>query len=191
MKRLVSFCKKLRLGQFLTIFLAGAALFVSTACSSGNTQGANPNNPSVQAGGMNNPQKAGGDGYVNNKLSTNSKVSSKANNAQSNRAGLQLSFNNLLAAASDDSNSKLLYPSGETTTTGVKSVLSDQQEKTLLKQAKQTSEQPQPTLIQADPDANLLEKIGTEFKDASAFLKTKADEAGARPEAQSNPAVNK
>lgn len=186
MKRLVSFCKELRLGQFLSLFLAGVVLFISTACSSGNTQGANPDNPGVQAGGMNNPQKRGGDNYVNSKMSSDPKVSPSN---RSDRADLQLTSGTLLANASSDS--KLLYPSGTTTTTGTQSILSSSQEKSLRGQAERTSKQSQPTLIQRDPDANLLEKIGEEFRDASGFLKAKSDEAGARPEAQSNPALHK
>lgn len=186
MKRLASFCKELRLGQFLSLFLVGVVLFISTACSSGNTQGANPDNPSVQAGGMNNPQKRGGDNYVNSKMSSDLKVSPTGN--RSNRADLQLN-GNLLADASSDS--KLLYPSGTNTTTGTQSILSSSQEKSLRGQAERTSKQSQPTLIQRDPNAKLLEKIGEEFRDASGFLKAKSDEAGARPEAQSNPAMHK
>lgn len=187
MKRLASFCKELRLGQFLSLFLAGVVLFISTACSSGNTQGANPENPGVQAGGRNNPHKRGGDNYVNSKMSSDPKVSPTGN--RSNRADLQLTSGSLLAAASSDS--KLLYPSGTTTTTGTQSILSSSQEKSLRGQAERTSKQSQPTLIQRDPNANILEKVGEEFRDASAFLKAKSDEAGARPEAQSNPALHK
>ena len=65
MKRLISFLEKLRLRQFLSIFLAGVALFIITACSSGSLQGARPYNPPVQAGGNNNPYKGGGDSYTN------------------------------------------------------------------------------------------------------------------------------
>jgi len=186
-KRLASFCKRLRLGQVLVVFLAGVMLFGGTACSSGPNQGANPNNPAVQAGGMNNPHKAGGDSFMNSKSSTDPSVNIKTG-AESKRADLQQVSNTLLAAANSDNSSKLLYPPDRITTTGTQSVLSNQQERSLSKQAAETSMQPQPTLIQTDPNANLLEKIGEEFRDASAFLKNKSDEAGARPEAQSNPA---
>jgi len=190
-KRLASFCKQLRLGQLFTIFAAVVLLFTSTACSSGNTQGANPNNPAVQAGGMNNPNKAGGDSFLNSKSSTDPNVNVRAGNAQSNRADLQLGSNTLLAAvASSENAGKLIYP-GTNQTTGIKSILSGGQERILSKEAQQTAGRDQPTLVQRDPDANILEKIGTEFRDASAFLKSKSDEAGARPEAQSNPARHK
>lgn len=51
MNRLITFVKKLRLRQFLTVFLVGLLLIVNTACSSKYAQGAQPYNPSVQAGG--------------------------------------------------------------------------------------------------------------------------------------------
>lgn len=190
MKRLASFYKRLRLSQLLVVFLAGVILFVGTGCSGASNQGANPNNPAVQAGGMNNPHKGGGDGFMNSKSSTDPNANVKTE-AASKRAEAQPASNMLLAAASGDNASKLLYPPDRITTTGTQSILSDQQERSLSKQAAETSMQPQPTLIQTDPDANLLEKIGEEFRDASAFLKIKSDEAGARPEAQSNPARHK
>ncbi|HEY9875410.1 MAG TPA: DUF6658 family protein, partial [Candidatus Obscuribacterales bacterium] len=64
MEKLTNLLKKLRLRQILTIFLAGVAIFVTTACNSGDQLGARPNNPPVQAGGANNPHKGGGDGYT-------------------------------------------------------------------------------------------------------------------------------
>jgi len=190
-KRLASFYKSLRLSQLLVVFLAGVMLLISTACSAGSNQGANPNNPAVQAGGMNNPHKAGGDEFINSKSSSDPNTNVKTGNAASKRADLQQLSTTLLAAASSDNASKLLYPPGKSTTTGSQSILSAQRERSLSKQAAETSKQPQPTLIQTDPNANLLERIGEEFRDASAFLKTKSDEAGARPEAQSNPARHK
>ena len=64
MKGLKSLWKKLPVRQILTVFLAGILLIVSTACSGANAQGANPQNPPVQAGGANNPYKGGGDKYT-------------------------------------------------------------------------------------------------------------------------------
>ena len=62
MNKLIAFFKKLQLRRSLTIFLASVLLIFSTACNSAtNAQGANPDNPAVQAGGMNNPYKNGGE----------------------------------------------------------------------------------------------------------------------------------
>ncbi|MBP5972627.1 hypothetical protein HW132_07760 [Brasilonema sp. CT11] len=54
----------------MIVFLAGVLLIVSTTCgSAANTQGANPENPAVQAGGANNPYKGQGDKYTEHKMS--------------------------------------------------------------------------------------------------------------------------
>ncbi|HEY9672393.1 MAG TPA: DUF6658 family protein [Waterburya sp.] len=96
MKKLMAFFKQLRLSQLLTAFLATVVLFVGTACNSGDVRGARPDNPPVQAGGANNPYKAGGDTRTNYNLSPDPKVSSNAAMSQ-------------LIAASD----KIQYPSGD------------------------------------------------------------------------------
>jgi hypothetical protein len=94
-KKLTNFFKKLRLRQILTVFLAGMALFITTACNSGDINGARPNNPPVQAGGQNNPMKAGGDGYTD-KTSTDASVNGNATN-----------YSTLPLIAAND---ELLYP---------------------------------------------------------------------------------
>lgn len=78
MKKLTVLFKQLRLRQLLTACLAIGILFVSTACNSGNAQGARPNNPPVQAGGANNPYKSGGDTNTKYNLSPGSKLNSEA-----------------------------------------------------------------------------------------------------------------
>ncbi|HEY9846991.1 MAG TPA: DUF6658 family protein [Candidatus Caenarcaniphilales bacterium] len=189
MNKLFSFCKKIRLGQILTIFLAGVVLLVTTACNNGGVQGARPDNPPLQAGGNNNPYKGGGDGYTNLRMSTDPKLKAEGQIPQHNQAGLPSSFNHLIASSGAGSNeAKLLYPGSEITTTGTSTILDNQKEQSLQNQAIQNAEQPQPVLIQRNPEANVLEKSAEAFKEASSFLKTKSDEAGTRPEAQSNPA---
>jgi hypothetical protein len=93
-----AFLRKLQLRQVLTVFLAGLLLFFSTACNTGNVQGARPENPPVQAGGNNNPYKGGGDGYTNYKASTDPGVNSKKANQERDRADAQLSDKQLIAA---------------------------------------------------------------------------------------------
>jgi len=71
--RLTAFSKNCDCANF-DCFLAGM-LLISTACSGATTQGANPDNPAVQAGGANNP-KSGGDSYTN--LKNDPKVNTTA-----------------------------------------------------------------------------------------------------------------
>lgn len=111
MKRLTAFFKQLRLRQIVTVFLAGVLLIVSVACSGANAQGANPNNPAVQAGGGNNPYKAGGDNYTNLKMSTDSKVDTTNAKSKGNQANLPLNSQQLIAASREP---EILYPGAET-----------------------------------------------------------------------------
>ncbi len=189
MNRLMAFFKKLRLRQILTVFLAGVLLVVSTACNTGNAQGARPNNLPVQAGGANNPYKSGGDGYTDLKMSTDPKVSNPKTKSGRDQANLQLNSNQLIAAdLTRNKESELLYPGAE------------EPAGRALKEAQLpiiTSED----FTKAEPgglnqqNENLGERIqnrvetATEaFKKAGAFVKEKSDEAGERPEFQSNPA---
>jgi hypothetical protein len=185
----MAFFKKLRLRQILTVFLAGVLLVVSTACNTGNAQGARPNNLPVQAGGANNPYKSGGDGYTDLKMSTDPKVSNPKAKSGRDQANLQLNSNQLIAAdLTRNKESELLYPGAE------------EPAGRALKEAQLpiiTSED----FTKAEPgglnqqNENLGERIqnrvetATEaFKKAGAFVKEKSDEAGERPEFQSNPA---
>lgn len=104
MKKLSTFFKQLQLSRILTVFFAAVVLLISTACNSGNVQGARPNNPPVQAGGANNPYKSGGDTHTNLNFSTDPKV-----NTQGKRADLSI-FSNQLVANSEDG---ILYPGAE------------------------------------------------------------------------------
>ncbi|MFE1744712.1 DUF6658 family protein [Coleofasciculus sp. H7-2] len=185
MKHLTAFFKKLRLGQILTVFLAGVLLIVTTACNNGDSLGARPQNPPVQMGGNNNPHKNGGDGYTNYKMSTDPNISKTAN--PRDRADLQILSNQLIAT----SNSEILYPGAETPQGRL------EKERELPIKTSDDFTQPKPGgLNQRNSDigervGNRLEKVGEEFKDASSFIKDKSDEAGQRPELQSNPTLHK
>jgi hypothetical protein len=188
MKALIGFCKKLRLRQIVTVFLAGIFLMVSTACSGANAQGANPQNPAVQAGGANNPYKGGGDKYTNYHMSTDPKVTTETAKQKDDRASLQPSSQLLIATNRE---SEILYPGAETPDGRVK------KEAELPLITEKDFQQPQPGgLIQRTPDLGTrvqerLETVKETFEDASKFLGNKADEANARPELQKNPAVGK
>ncbi|ARV62479.1 hypothetical protein BZZ01_31065 [Nostocales cyanobacterium HT-58-2] len=181
MKSLGSFIKKLRLRQIVTVFLAGLLLIVSTACGApANNQGANPNNPAVQAGGANNPYKGGGDKYTNQKMSKS---------GLDDQASLQLNSQSLVASSVNKE--VKLYPGAETPEGRA------YKEAELPLKTEKNIQQPEPGgLIQREPDIreraqDRLETVGKAFQEASGFLKDKADEAAARPELQKNPAVGK
>lgn len=176
MKTLTAFFQKLRrYRHVMSIFLAGVLLIVSTACSSSTTttQRANPNNPAVQAGGANNPYKSGGDKM-----------------AQSGREQANLPFNSLqLIAANQES--EILYPGAETP-----SGRAAKESELPIKTNKDFTSPESGGLNQRNPDLGeraqtRIEKVQEAFTEASKFVKDKADEAGQRPEAQSNPALHK
>ncbi|MDZ8109416.1 MAG: DUF6658 family protein [Nostoc sp. DedQUE12a] len=187
MNAAIAFLKKLRLRQILTIFLAGLLLIVSTACSTGNAQGANPQNPAVQAGGANNPYKNGGDKYTR---SPDSKVTNLKNNQGRDQASLEPS-SLLIATNVGNRDSEILYPGAETPVGRIK------KEAELPIITDKNFQQPEPGgLIQNEPSVGtrVKERIGTvkeTVEEASGFLKDKADEAGGRPELQKNPARGK
>jgi hypothetical protein len=182
-----AFLKKLRLRQILTIFLAGLLLIVSTACSTGNAQGANPQNPAVQAGGANNPYKNGGDKYTR---SPDSKVTNLKNNQGRDQASLQPS-SLLIATNVGNRDSEILYPGAETPAGRIN------KEAELPIITDKNFQQPEPGgLIQDEPSVGTrvkerLETVKETVQEASGFLKDKADEAGARPELQKNPATGR
>jgi hypothetical protein len=182
--------KKLRLRQLLTVFLAGLLLIVSTACSPGgatNAQGARPNNPSVQAGGSNNPYKNGGDNYTDLNMSTDPKVSGAKAKSGRDHASLQLDSQLLIATNKD---SGLLYPGAETPEGRA------QKEAELPIKTAKDFQKPEPGgLIQRQSDVgermeDRIETVTEAIQDASSFLQDKADEAFARPEFQPNPALH-
>ncbi|WP_298910590.1 DUF6658 family protein [uncultured Nostoc sp.] len=182
------FLKKIRLRQILTIFFAGLLLIVSTACSGANAQGANPQNPAVQAGGANNPYKNGGDKYTNNQMSTDPKITNPKANQGRDEASLQPSSQLLIATNRE---SEILYPGGETPAGRV------QKEAELPIITDKDFQQPEPGgLIQNESNVgervkDRLETVKEAVGEASGFLKNKADEAAARPELQKNPAVGR
>lgn len=175
MNRLITFLKQLRLRQIVTAFLAGMLLIVSTACNSATTQGANPNNPPVQAGGANNPYKGGGDAYTD------------LSKAKGDRASIESSKLKLAAATENE----ILYPGAETPAgRAVK-------ETQLPIKTSEDFTQPRAGGVnQRNPELgerveNRVEAAKDAFKEAATFVKEKSDEAGRRPELQSNPALHK
>jgi len=176
MNAVTVFLKKIRLRQILTIFFAGLLLIVNTACSGANAQGANPQNPAVQAGGANNPYKNGGDKYTNYRMSTDPKIANPKANQEHDQAKGQ---------------SEILYPGAETPAGRV------QKEAELPIITDKDFEEPEAGgLIQNEPNLGTrfqerIETVKEAVEEASGFLKDKADEAAARPELQKNPAVGR
>jgi hypothetical protein len=187
-KNFIHVWKKLRLRQILTIFLAGLLLIVSTACSGVNAQGANPQNPAVQAGGANNPYKNGGDKYTQYRESTNPNVTNTKPNQRRDQASLQPSRQILISTKKE---SEILYPGAETPIGRVK------KERELPIITEKNFQNPEPGgLIQREPNVGTrvkerIETVKESVEDASSFLKDKADEASSRPELQKNPAVGR
>lgn len=188
MNKLMAFFKKLRLRQILTVFLAGVLLILNTACSSAtNAQGANPDNPAVQAGGANNPYKNGGDAYTKLKMSTDPKVTNTKARSQGDHAYLQFDSMQLVAANSEE----ILYPGAETPAGRA------QKEAELPLKTSKDFQQPEPGgLNQRNPDlgerlGNRLEKVQEAFGEATEFAKEKAEESGQKPEYKLNPALQK
>ncbi|MDZ8050516.1 MAG: DUF6658 family protein [Aulosira sp. ZfuVER01] len=192
MNRLTALLKKLRLRQILTVFLAGLLLIVSTACSGANAQGANPQNPAVQAGGANNPYKNGGDKYTSYRMSTDPKVTNSSSRNQRDQASLpEPSSPLLIATTTGNRESEILYPGAETPAGRL------QKEAELPLITEKNFQQPEPGgLIQREPNVGTrvkerLETVKETVQDASSFLKDKANEASARPELQKDPAVGR
>jgi len=185
----MAFFKKLRLRQILTVFLAGVLLVVSTACNPGNAQGARPNNPPVQAGGANNPYKSGGDSYTDLKMSTDPKVSNPKAKSGRDQANLQLNSNQLIAAdLTRNKESELLYPGAEEPAGRAQK----EAQLPIITGEDFTKAEPgglnQQNENLGERFENRVETATEAFKKAGAFMKEKSDEAGERPEFQSNPA---
>ncbi|NJN58780.1 MAG: hypothetical protein HC879_15415 [Leptolyngbyaceae cyanobacterium SL_5_9] len=186
MDRLFSFFKKLKLRQILSVLIVGTALFLTTACNTGNMQGARPQNPPVQLGGNNNPHKGGGDGYTNYRMSTDPAVNQS--DRQGDRASLPSSSNQLVASGGIESNaSDLLYPGSSATDTKNPDIGPVDSE-ILKREAQQVPARRQLSIDRNDPDAKILERTGEAFKDASEFLTDMGKSAAEQPELQRNPA---
>lgn len=189
MNRLMAFFKKLRLRQIVTVFLAGVLFIVSTACSGATTQGANPSNPAVQAGGANNPYKSGGDSYTNLKMSPDSKVNNSKAKSGHDQASLPTDSSWLIAAnLTRNKESELLYPGAEEP-----AGRAEKEAQLPIKTGKDFTKAEPGGLNQRNESLgerveNRIETATDAFKKAGAFVKEKSDEAGQRPEAQSNPA---
>ncbi|WP_414542804.1 DUF6658 family protein [Nostoc sp. CCY0012] len=188
MNSVIAFWKKLKLRQILTIFMAGLLLIVTTACSGANPQGANPNNPAVQAGGANNPYKNGGDNYTKYHMTTDPKVIDAEGEKGNNRASLQSDFSVLIAAHKD---SGILYPGAETPAGRL------QKERELPIITEKDFQRPEAGgFIQREPSVGTriqerIETVQDSVQEASDFLTDKAEEASNRPELQPNPAVRR
>lgn len=197
MQRLTTFLfKRFDLKRVLGVLLAGILLFTSTACNNGTETGARPFNPPVQMGGNNNPHKSGGDGYTGFKASTDPRVNANTNKSISPRADAESTSVQLIAATSiapsvNDVKSNLLYPSSESADRTDRQANNAAEDVTIRSQFKQDVSTNSGIASVNDSKENLLEKVGDTLKDASAFLKDKADEAGARPEMQANPGVQR
>jgi hypothetical protein len=193
MNRLIAWVKTLRLGRILAVLIAGVALFLTTACNSGNLQGARPQNLPVQDGGNNNPHSMGGDGYTNYKMSTDPSVNKGPDAASRNkmnreRADLGLNFEQLIATNHLEGNpSNVLYPGSDNAASSDPALGT----KRGAVQPEPIHSQRQRVIDRSNPNEKILEKIGEQFEEASEFLQDTADSAKRTPELQRNPALGK
>lgn len=188
MKNWLSLLKRMQIHRIFSIFLAGILLIIITACSGINAQGANPQNPAVQAGGANNPYKYGGDNYTKYRMSTDPKVTNESNQKEQDQANLLINSQTLISATKE---SEILYPGAETPLGRVK------KEAELPIITEEEFQHPEPGgLIQREPDIRKrfqkrIDTVRESVGEASKFLPEKAEEALSRPEMQRNPAVGK
>ena len=180
MNRLTAFFKNQR--QILTLFLSGVLLLISTACGGSPVQGANPDKPSAQSRVEVAPYQKGGE-RVKYNFSDTPKEQSRTDKSERDQAAQQA---RQLRAVHKDV--ELLYPGAETPEGRAKK----EAEFPLITQ--KDFLQPEPGgAIQREPDLGTrvgerIETVKEAVKEATGFVKDKADEAGARPELQSNPA---
>lgn len=160
MKRLIAVSRTAFLRRVLMIVLAGFVVLTTTACNSGDSVGARPNNPPVQMGGQNNPHKAGGDGYSEYKTTIDR--SGKPNQPRASLPG------NVLIAA--DNNAGMQYPGVDPQTKGIskdRRAIRDE----MLKDAKRIPAVPQYELDRNDPSDNVPAKARRVFDEATEFAK--------------------
>lgn len=191
MKQLISFFKKLRVGQILTVLIAGIALFLTTACNPGDIRGARPDNPPVQLGGQNNPHKQGGDGYNAYKQSTDPKVNREMGGA-GDRASL-INDDQLLVANAARSNAAndLLYPGNNAT--GSRNPEFGPRHDEFVQDAIEIPAQPQRIVDRSDPNEKILEKSGQAVQEATEFIKDTFEDVDENPAPYQmrNPALGK
>ncbi|NJN86540.1 MAG: hypothetical protein HC881_09790 [Leptolyngbyaceae cyanobacterium SL_7_1] len=169
--------KQFQIGKLLTVFLLGMTLLVTTvACNPGNELGARPDNLPVQLGGQNNPHKMGGDGYTEYKMSTDPSVT------KGNQSSLMPSIDQLIASSQvAEGGSGLLYPgSGDVESVNSKDDFANTETQRKLNSPAQIPAVKQPIVNRADPDSQILEKVGEHFEDASEFILDPAENSSDR-----------
>jgi hypothetical protein len=146
----------LQIRRVLAIVIAGILLSFSTACNNGNLQGARPENPPVQLGGQNNPHKMQGDKYTDYKAPTNPQLDKNAS--------LPSNLSNLIAAYGVEEKKPGLIYKNDTRADENYPIKSDKTGGVEIPAKQQT------IIDRSDPDANILEKTGKAFEEASEFL---------------------
>lgn len=179
MKRLTQFFQQLQLSRIFVVLIAGFVLFLSTACGNSYAQGAHPDNPATQMGGMNNPYKAGGDVNTNYRMSTDPKVSGTNKTSGTNSSKLHSSlgaFDNLIASntqVKSDAAEQLIYPgknAGQSENPDI-GPLGDEYKSQFNQEAGATPAGRQPVIERSNPNEKILEKTGKQFQEATQFIK--------------------
>lgn len=171
MKGILSFIKSLNLQKMLIVVVAGMFLFLSTACSNENLTAdrqSKPNDIAVQAGANNNPYTMGTDSHGAYVSPSNYGNRAYSNNQHSD-ASLLPNFNQLVATSvAGQDTSGLLYESTEQRQGG--GVHETRSAQNPAYQPGSIPAQRQPVINRTNPDENILEGIGKQFKEATEFL---------------------
>jgi hypothetical protein len=166
MKKIISYIKKWKLSQILTVFLVGIILMVTTACNRGDVRGARPENPPVQLGGQNNPHKAGGDGYTKYKASPDPKADPQAFDFRGQLIAQQA------PEAPSERKEKMLYKTNTKVNKEEIPVVNAGED-----QLKEVPAERQKVIERSNPDENILEKTGEAFKESTRFFREGIDKA--------------
>lgn len=183
MNGLLAFFKRMQIGSILTIFIAGIALFLTTAYSSGNLEGTGSNNLLannllVQVGDNSNLQRQEGNEYINYKMSADSSVSRQSSTVTGSYVSL-IDFGQLIAAnaavnVAGKNPNGIIYSAPDT---HERSGIGQVDPKVFERDAQSIPAQRQPVIDRSDADLNILEKIGDAFAEGSSFLKGDVDQA--------------
>jgi len=171
MERIISFFKKLNLHKLAIVFVAGFALFLSTACSSDRNMQASHQDKSndipIQMGANNNPYTMGNNTH-GNPVSPSNYGNQAYKKQQSNASNLTSGVSKLIASSvAGQDTTGLLYESSDQQQGGIDNT------RPIQKRAFQPESIParrQPSINRTNPDEKIMEGIGRQFTEASKFL---------------------
>ena len=162
---------RLQIKKIGSAFLLATVLLITTACNSGNEQGARPDVSPVQLGGQNNPHKAGGDGMTQYRSPANDSMLEKDRASLPDRELLAVANKSETTYPTDDNKVEgLLYSDSNNaeSSNDADDYISSQRPAELLDPA-QIPAKKQPIIDRSNLDNQLLEKTQQMFDDAGNF----------------------